>query len=375
MRIAAITTSKVPSTTANSIQAVKACHGLAQLGHEVCLYVPGDRTAPWPKLAEQYGLTAPFSVTWLPSRKVLRRYDLALAAVNEAREWNAWMVYTWTLQAALLAQMKGFPVVLELHDRPTGRFGPWLFRRWLATPGQKRLLVITNALLAALEREYGSSLQGLQVQIAPNAVDLERYANLPGPAEARRQLGLADGMTAVYSGHFYAGRGMELLVGLAQAFLDVNFLWVGGREEDMAHWKTRLAEMSIRNVTLTGFIPQVQLPLYQAAGDFLLMPYEKQIAGSSGGNSADICSPMKMFDYLATGRVILSSDLPVLHEVLNDRNAVFCRAEDLPSWEKTLRGLLKDKSRRQALGDQARSYARLHSWRNRAEQAVAGFFD
>jgi len=133
--------------------------------------------------------------------------------------------------------------------------------------------------------------------------------------------------------------------------------------------------MGIRNVTLTGFIAQVQLPLYQAAGDFLLMPYEKQIAGSSGGNSADICSPMKMFDYLATGRVILSSDLPVLHEVLNDRNAVFCQAEDLPSWEKALRGLLKDASRRHALGDQARSYARLHSWRNRAEQAVAGFFD
>lgn len=375
MRIAAITASRVPSTTANSIQAIKACHGLAQLGHEVCLYVPGDRTTPWPKLAEHYGLVTPFSFTWLPSRKILRRYDLALNAINEARNWDAWMVYTWMPQAALLAQMKGFPVIMELHDRPTGKFGPWLFKRWLRTPGDKRLLVITHALLNALEREYGPYLQGLQVQVAPNAVDLEHYKDLPTPAAARQQLGLPEGPTAVYSGHFYAGRGIDLLLGLATAFPEVHFLWVGGRPEDVESWKARLKEMGITNVTLTGFIPQSRLPLYQAAGDFLLMPYEKQIAGSSGGNSAEICSPMKMFDYLATGRTILSSDLPVLHEVLNERNAVFCQAEDLSSWEKALRGLLKDASRQQALGDQARSYARLHSWRMRAEHAVAGFFD
>ncbi len=375
MRIAAIATSKVPSTTANSIQAVKACHGLAQLGHEVCLYVPGERTTPWPKLASHYGLETPFSVTWLRSRKIWRRYDFALNAVENARAWNAWVIYTWTPQAAWLAQMRGLPVILEMHDRPTGKLGPWLFRRWLKTPGRKRLLVITHALKDILERDYPAYMNGNSIQVAPNAVDLERYTGLPEAAVARQQLGLPDGVTAVYSGHFYAGRGIDLLVGLAKAFPQVHFLWVGGRPEDVQDWKSRLSEMGVGNVIMTGFIDQRRLPLYQAAGDVLLMPYEKQIAGSSGGNSADICSPMKMFDYLATGRAILSSDLPVLHEVLNERNAVFCQAEDPVSWEKALRSLLNDPTRRQALGDQARSYARMHSWRNRAEQAIAGLFE
>jgi len=284
-------------------------------------------------------------------------------------------VYTWTLQAALLAQLRGLPVILELHGSPTGKIGPWLFRRWLTTPGRKRLLVITHALLNFLERDYGRSMQGVEVQVAPNAVDLEHYAKLPGPAAARQQLGLPDCLTAVYSGHFYAGRGIELLLGLAKSFPEIRFLWVGGRAEDVNGWRVRLKELGVQNVTLTGFIEQAKLPLYQAAGDFLLMPYEKHIAGSSGGNSADICSPMKMFDYLATGRVILTSDLPVLHEVLNAKNAVFCQAEDLASWEKALRGLIDDESRRRALGDQAQSYASLHTWRDRAEHAVAGFFD
>ncbi|TLN19001.1 glycosyltransferase family 4 protein [bacterium] len=264
---------------------------------------------------------------------------------------------------------------MELHDLPSGKLGPWLFRRWLKTPGRKRLLVITNALRALLERDYGKDLLGIEVQVAPNAVDLDHYAQLPGPAAAREQLGLPERLTAVYSGHFYAGRGIDLLVGLARAFPEMNFLWVGGRAEDVQTWKDRLKEMGVANVTLTGFIDQSHLPLYQAAGDFLLMPYENHIAGSSGGNSAEICSPMKMFDYLATGRPILSSDLPVLHEILNDRNAVFCQAEDLAAWEKALHGLINDEGRRRALGDQARSYARMHSWKDRASQAMAGLFD
>ena len=68
-----------------------------------------------------------------------------------------------------------------------------------------------------------------------------------------------------------------------------------------------------------------KLRLYQAACDILLMPYEKAIAGSSGGNSVDICSPMKMFEYMAAGRAIISSDLPVIHEMLDEGRLCFVR--------------------------------------------------
>jgi len=103
---------------------------------------------------------------------------------------------------------------------------------------------------------------------------------------------------------------------------------VGGNPADTASWIDRLEQDAVKNVKLTGFVPNAELPLYQAAADVLLMPYEKSIAGSGGGNSAEICSPMKMFDYLASGRVILASDLPVFHEVLNENNAIFCPPED-----------------------------------------------
>jgi glycosyltransferase involved in cell wall biosynthesis len=378
MKIACVSTSQVPSSTANSIQLMKVCHALAAChtagllpsAHQVCLWIPGQAVTPWERLADHYGLAQPFELRWLHSRPVFRRYDFALHAVRQARAWGADLVYTWLLPAAVLALQAHLPVVLELHDLPTGSLGPRLFRFFVAHPGKKRLLVITHALASRLGVGSG---RPLGVQVAPNGVDLESYAALPDAAQARRQLGLAENLTAVYTGHLYAGRGIDLLAGLAGALPSVNFLWVGGRPEEVAAWKEKLAGLGIHNVFLTGFIENRRLPLYQAAGDVLLMPYERAIAGSSGGNSADICSPMKMFDYLACGRAILTSDLPVFHEVLNDANACFCPPEDLPAWVKALADLLQDAPRRQLLAAQARRDSARYSWQARALRVLEDF--
>jgi glycosyltransferase involved in cell wall biosynthesis len=372
VRIACIASSAVPSNTANSIQMMKACHALAQVDGPVHLWVPGSGQADWQSLAKHYGLEQQFEVDWLRSVRPLRRYDFALRALASAQLWNAQLVYTWMLQAAVLALGRGWPVILEMHDRPTGRIGPWLFQKIINSNGKKRLLVITEALRLKLAAEVGG-LRGQDVQIAPNGTDLKLYLDLPGAESARKLLGLPEQPTVVYSGHLYAGRGMQLLVGLAQAFPQAVFIWVGGRLADVETWREQLNRQGVENVRLTGFIPNQDLPLYQAAGDVLLMPYERSIAGSSGGNSVDICSPMKMFDYMAAGRAILTSELPVLHEVLNRENAVFCTPEDLSAWSLALGDLLSDPDRRRRLGEQARRDAERYTWRGRAEKALDGF--
>jgi glycosyltransferase involved in cell wall biosynthesis len=102
------------------------------------------------------------------------------------------------------------------------------------------------------------------------------------------------------------------------------------------------------------------------------MPYETTIAGSGGGNSAEICSPMKMFDYLAAGRVIITSDLPVFHEVLNESNAIFCPAQDEAAWIQKLGEIMQEDGLRQALCKQALLDAERYTWLKRAENALNG---
>ncbi len=373
MKIACIATSQIPSSTANSIQVMKACHALAQIGHDVKLWVPGSSDISWTTLRVHYGLTQEFSIQWLPSQQILKRYDLAINAVNQAAIWKADLLYSWLPQVAVLAHLRHLPAILEMHDLPTGRMGPHLFRQFVRQRGKKRLLVITQALYNRLRSEHHFDLPKNDYLIAPNGTDLERYTNLPEPEEARRLLGLPEGLTVGYTGHFYSGRGMDLMRSLLEAFPQINFLFVGGQPEKILGRQGIAKPVEYANAHATGFIENARLPHYQAAADILIMPYEEAIAGSSGGNSADICSPMKMFDYLATGRAILTSDLPVLHEVLNESNAVFCPPNDLDAWKTALESLIADPQHRKSLGEQAQRDAARYTWQERARRALDGF--
>ncbi len=353
MRIACISTSQVPSLTANSIQMIKTCQAMASLGHEVTLWVPGS--APEKReISSLYGAKIEFPIIWVPENRRLKRYDFSWRAVSYAKKWTSDLIYTWAPQAALLSRIRLTPTVLEMHDRATGLLGTWLLKRYLKSGRQSVLACVTRALRNALELQLNLSIPDYQVVIAPNGVDLDRYADLPAPQEARKLLGLAERITASYTGHFYTGRGLDILFHLAESFPKVQFLWVGGRETELANVRIEVKKREIANVILTGFIDNTNLPLYQAASEVLLMPYERSIAGSSGGNSADICSPMKMFEYMATGRVILTSDLPVIREVLDDSIAVFCQPEDKIAWQEAFARILSTPSLK-VMGESARN--------------------
>ncbi len=370
MKIAAIATARVPSSTANSMQVMKVCSALAQLGHKVRLYAPGDEAAGWEELAELYGLPAPFEIEWLGTNPRWKNNDFAWKAARRARAWKAGLVYAWAIQSAVFALLGGQPALYEAHDLPTGRLGPWWLQAFIRLPGKKRLASITQALQDALQRRFGQLGADRELVVAPNGLDMERYRGLPEPEQARRALGLPDGLTVGCTGHLYAGRGGDLFLGLARRFAHAQFVWVGGRPEDVERY--RLKATGLGNVTFTGFIPNARLPMYQAAADILLMPYGSAIAGSSGGNSVEICSPMKLFDYLGAGRTILSSDLTVIREVLDESSALFAPPDDLEGWAKVLQRALTDAELRERLGAKARALAARYTWLERERKCLEG---
>lgn len=370
MKIVAVAGSTIPSDTANSIQVMKACNALVQIGHDVTLLVPGTATTDV-NLKQHYGLQTDFPIEWLSSSS---RRRFTWDAVRRARVLKADILYTWFPQSAVFALLRGMPVIFEIHIQPTGTFGPLWHRAFVGLRGRKRLVSITRALVDILEGDFHIHLPPEQIVIAPNGVDLERFAALPDPFTARQQLGLREAPTVMCTGHLYAGRGAELFIALARTIPDAHFVWVGGRQEDIEFWRQRVDTNKIYNVTFVGFIPNGTLPLYQAAADILLMPYSSSIMGSSGtADSAAVASPMKMFEYMATGRAIASSYLPVIHEVLNETNAVFCKPDDTNSWKIALERLLKDQRLRDELGQQAKQDAQRYTWVARAQRILNRF--
>jgi glycosyltransferase involved in cell wall biosynthesis len=372
MNIVAIAGSTIPSDTANSIQVMKACDALVQLGHNLTLLVPGNRPPFTVPLQSHYGIQTDFPLEWLSSAS---RRLFAWQSVRYGRALQPDLLYTWFPQSAVFGLLHRIPTVFEIHIHPTGFFGPAWHRAFAKFPGRKRLASITRALVDALECDYDIRFKSDEVVIAPNGVDLERFASLPStPEAARRTLNLRAAPTVMCTGHLYAGRGADLFLALAKSIPHAHFVWVGGRPDDVIAWKQRAENENISNITFTGFIPNQDLPLYQSAADILLMPYSHSIMGSSGtADSASVASPMKMFEYMAAGRAIVTADLPVIREVLNEGNAVFCEPENLENWRIEVERVLRDEARRAELGNRAKEAVQGYTWRARAERVLEGF--
>lgn len=368
MKIVAMAGSQIPSDTANSIQVMKACNALTQLGHDLTLIVPRYSTLHRPpstvNLKSHYGIQEDFPIEWIasPSRRLF-----TFQSVQRARVHKPGILYTWFPQSAVFGLLYRIPTVYEVHLQPTGALGPAWHRAFAMLRGRKRLASITQALVDVLERDHKIRFKPGEVVIAPNGVDLERFASLPDPVTARQTLNLPNAPTVMCTGHLYAGRGADLFLALAKEIPHARFVWVGGRPEDVNTWKQR----ATRNTIFTGFIPNQDLPLYQSAADILLMPYSRSITGSSGtADSASVASPMKMFEYMAAGRAIVTSDLPVIREVLNEKNAVFCEPDEVGKWKVEIEGLLADEPRRVELGRQAREDVEGYTWLAREERVL-----
>ena len=292
-----------------------------------------------------------------------------------AQQWGCDLIYTRLPQAAVLGSLIGLPTIYEVHDLPQGIFGPRLLACFSKGRGAQALVVITRALMKGLASQYPLP-KSLPTIVAPDGVDLSRYRDLPSTEEARQSICSAlriptSAFVAGYTGHLYPGRGTDLILDIAEQLPNVDFLLAGGESGDVTRIRQMIKSRGLENIALTGFIPNAELPHYQAACDILLMPYQHKVAASSGGDIARYLSPMKLFEYLACGRVILSSDLSVLQEILNTENAILLPPDDPGAWVAAIQDLRDDPGKRAHLAAQARRDAQAYSWETRAKRILS----
>lgn len=373
MLIACIAGSRIPSRTANSIQVMKMCQAMAEENFRPRLIVPrygSDDPSINESLWHHYGISHPFQVQWMPAENKLRNRLFQFHAAWCARSMGAKMVWTRHLGVAAVTSLLGIATIYEAHQPISGKLGPLYYRLFLMGRGGYRIVFISDALRRYYQANH-SSTTGPFISVVHDGVDMEKYKQLPTPEKARRKLGvIPEGFTVGYAGHFYPGKGMELIIEIAERLKDINFLVVGGEPELIEGYKAAARNAHLGNIFFAGFQPNEQLPLFQAACDILLMPYQKKVHGSSGGDIAKFCSPLKMFEYMAAQRLIISSNLPVLLEVLNSSNSVLCDPEDIQAWVKSIEKAAEDETWRNSLAAQARKDVEQYSWRNRVRKIL-----
>ena len=86
-------------------------------------------------------------------------------------------------------------------------------------------------------------------------------------------------------------------------------------------------KISERNMHIHGYIPYKDIPNELSKMDILLMPYVSAITVAGDiGDITKFTSPLKLFDYLSVGKIIICSDFDVLKEIIKDKkNAIFIK--------------------------------------------------
>ena len=77
-------------------------------------------------------------------------------------------------------------------------------------------------------------------------------------------------------------------------------------------------------------------------------------------------SPLKLFEYMASGRPIIASDLPALREILNDKNALFFEPGNADDLARAIKMLKQSQALGYHLSQQALSDVKEYTWDKRA---------
>lgn len=366
MRIVYISSSTIPSRTANSIHVMKMCQAFAKNGNEVVLISRDNKNELEPGIEDVYsfyGVEKCFAIVKIPWLNILGRgYIYGFLCAIKARNFKPDLVYCRNFFGCYFAAILGLMVIMEFHS-PIDNSNillKWLFDRLVLLPNLKKIVVITNSLKNYFKTNHPKIR--CKIQVAPDGAD--PISEKIKPIKLLRK---SNKLQAGYIGHLYKGRGVSLIISLAEKCPWADFHLVGGTERDILYWKTKISDFS--NIYIHGFVSP-KTDRFRCSMDVLLAPYQYKVSVAGvRGDTARWMSPLKIFEYMASCKPILSSDLTVLREILvHDRNALLCKPNDVDEWKMWMENLRDNPNLGKRLGKEAYyDFINNYTWTIRAK--------
>ena len=370
MKIAYLSDANIPSKRANSVHVMNICQAFHEMEHEVMLFGLSHKLPGNPDIWEWYNVK-PFGLA-LHGMEIpkLRLWLHARATVRKLHRFKPDYVFGRSLFSCYLAARAGYKVFYETHDPQSVLNKQQLstFKKLLKLDNFKGLVVLSEALKKILLKE--------DIPLAPEKIlavhdgatvvpmASEEIAAYPWPASTDRvQVG--------YVGTISVGRGIELVMDLAGLNPDVDFHIIGGNKEDLVKIG-REAQETTPNLHFHGFVSPKDAAKARKKCDVLLAPYQTNIKLKSGKNSSGYMSPLKIFEYMETGKAIISSDLPVLREVLKDGdNCLLAPPTEAEAWNGALQRLIQEAGLKEELGNRAKEQlVENYTWKIRARHIL-----
>lgn len=226
-------------------------------------------------------------------------------------------------------------------------------------------LITTSEKLKKIIREI-TGVFGENILTARGGVDLDKFTEISrqfSKDEIRKELNLPLNKKIVgYVGGFRTmgmEKGIKIMIE-ATKFLadDYLMMFVGGKEKEIKEYE-EVAEKEgvLKRCIFLSWQKEENLIKFEQAADVLAIPYPNEEHFRNWG------FPMKVYEYMASGRPIIYSDLDIIKEVLGDCAVSFKAGDGRDLAEKILKAEGEEIKR-------AREKAKDYTWNKRAEKIL-----
>ena len=290
-----------------------------------------------------YSLVSEPNIISFNIKKISVSLQLIYALFKQLLKFRYKAIITRNVVVAFICSILNIKFVYETHDAFRGTLKNIFESRVFKSKSLIKFVVISKR----LAMDY-KDLFDCYPEVCHDAADIFSPA-IPIRNEVKK---------VFYVGSLYRGRGIEIIQKLAMQNKDLDFHIYGGKKS-----------YSEQNMHYHGFASQIEIQEAVSNADILLMPYQTKLETANGGiDTARWMSPMKMFEYMSFGVPIISSDLPVLREVLNSQNSVLVEPSNVKNWNDALVNLRNNRSLRSKIATNAKKDHKNHyTWSQRAK--------
>ncbi len=357
---------RLPTEKAYGIQIAKMCEAFASQKVDVELIIPTRRNAIIKDAFDYYGIKRVFAVITLVSPDFYLQGKLDGAAVFVKDFISAIVLFAHVLlkKRDIIFSRDELPLyflsffkknlVFEAHRFSSRRL---IFYRRFRKADLKMVAISRGVKDEFVKFGYRSE----RILVACDGVDPEEFRLNISKKEAREITGLPlDKKIIMYSGQFFDWKGADTLLQAAKLMPggESLFVFVGGSVRDVEKFKEEARGFD--NVLILGHKPYKDIPFFLKAADILVLPNKKD-----GGISEFYTSPLKLFEYMASGRPIIASNLPSITEVLNDGNS-FLTDLGPDALSRTIKLVLEAGADAEMRAKKAVVESEKYSWKERA---------
>jgi len=370
----------MPTEKAHGLQIFKTCHELVKAGVKLELWVPKRKNIIKDRVGDYYGIKQNFKLKRFLTIDLFRFEKY----IGKTAYWLQFFSFYAFVKPRLFFQSRkniiytrdwlgiffrfwGFQIIYECHSIPKKN---WSF--FTLAKLASKIIVVSQGLK---ELFLKNGFKEKNILVAPDAVDLSVFDINISKEQARKKLNLPlDKKIIGYTGKFKT-MGMDkgisdILKALTKLKDDILFVAVGGSQAEIDYYRKQVQELNLGNkVIFKEHVSQDELAIFQKSCDLLLMPFPDK------EHYAKFMSPLKMFEYMASNRPIIATDLPTIKEVLKhlnseQGNAVLVKPDNPEDLAKGIKELLNNKELSERISNKALKDVKEYTWERRVERIV-----